>query len=145
MRSTCNDLRVDRSELERQKTIAENRLLLDSLGLDPSGASKIPGAASPKLAKPKISAAKKRKAPVVHDEGPRRRSGRLAGIEATPEEVAKREEAEEQQREELRIVNRRVRDQVMSVEDMVDEDSPSSKEELVRVHVGLSLTDRTDS
>lgn len=136
---------ADNSELERQKTIAENRLLLDSLGLDPSGASKIPGASTPKLAKPKASSVKKRKAPVVHDEGPRRRSGRLAGIEATPEEVAKREEAEEQQREELRIVNRRVRDQVMSVEDMVDEDSPSSKEELVRVHVGLSLTDRTDS
>ena len=30
------------SEAERQKTIQENRELLDSLGLDPSGASKLP-------------------------------------------------------------------------------------------------------
>lgn len=76
----------------------------------------------------------------MHDEGPRRRSGRLAGIEATPEEVAKREEVEEQQREELRIVNRRVRDQVMKVEDMVDEDSPSGEEELVCHGPGSTLT-----
>lgn len=67
----------------------------------------------------------------MHDEGPRRRSGRLAGIEATVEEVAKREEEEEKEREVLRVISRRVRDQEMAVGDMVDEDSPSGKEGLV--------------
>jgi hypothetical protein len=109
-------------------------LLLDSLGLDPSGASKIPGRKPPPIAKPKTTAAsKKRKAPTIaKDEGPRRRSGRLAGIEATAEEIAKRDEEEEKEREILRVVNKKIRDQVMSVGDMVEDSSPSSKEELVR-------------
>ena len=132
----------DSSELERQKTIAENRLLLDSLGLDPNGASKIPGRA-PKLAKPSSSKSasgekkdKKRKAPVV-DEGPRRRSGRLAGIEATPEEIAKKEEEDEKEREELRIISRKERRQVMQVSELVEESSPSTAEELVSMSFWL--------
>ena len=122
---------LSRSELERQKTIAENRDLLDSLGLDPTGASKIPGRAPAPIAKPKASTTKKRKAAVVHDEGPRRRSGRLAGIEATVEEVAKREEEEEKEREVLRVINKRIRDQEMTVGEMMDEDSPAAGGELV--------------
>lgn len=51
------------------------------------------------------------------------------------EEVAKREEEEEKEREVLRVISRRVRDQEMAVGDMVDEDSPSGKEGLVRFSV----------
>lgn len=69
---------------------------------------------------------------IAKDEGPRRRSGRLAGIEATAEEIAKRDEEEEKEREILRVVNKKIRDRVMSVGDMVEDSSPSSKEELVR-------------
>ena len=134
-------IRVHRSELERQKTIAENRILLDSLGLDPSGASKIPVASSTtsksKLAKPSSSTpAKKRKQPPAKtkiDDGPRRRSGRLAGLEATAEEVAKKEEEDEKEREILRVINKKTRDQVMDLQAMVDDSSPSEAGELVSV------------
>jgi hypothetical protein len=74
----------------------------------------------------------KRKAPAVKaDEGPRRRSGRLAGIEATAEEIQKREEAEEVEREIIRVVNRKIRDQVMDLDKMVEDSSPNTAEELV--------------
>lgn len=122
---------TDHSELERQKTIAENRALLDSLGLDVNGSAKIPSLKPAPIAKPRASAPKKRKAPIVHEEGPRRRSGRLAGIEATAEEVAKRDEEDEKEREVLRVMNKKIRDQVMSVESMVEDSSPCTARELV--------------
>lgn len=58
------------------------------------------------------------------DEGPRRRSGRLAGIEATAEQVEERAKEEEKQLEKIRIISRKVRDQVMAVGDMMDDASP---------------------
>ncbi|WVR00348.1 hypothetical protein IAU59_007491 [Kwoniella sp. CBS 9459] len=115
-------------ELERQKTIAENRLLLDSLGLDPSGASKIPHSrpsSTASRAKPKPNP-KKRKAFEVIDEGPRRRSGRLAGLEADGEALKVKLEEEEKEREVLRIVSRKERDRVMDIGKMV-EDAPEAE------------------
>ncbi|OCF40777.1 WD repeat-containing protein [Kwoniella heveanensis CBS 569] len=119
-------------ELERQKTIAENRLLLDSLGLDPSGASKIPHSHS----KPSSTASKtktkskpnpkKRKAFEAIDDGPRRRSGRLAGLEADGEALKIKLEEEEKEREVLRIVSRKERERVMDVVKMV-EDTPEDE------------------
>ncbi|ORX40746.1 WD40-repeat-containing domain protein [Kockovaella imperatae] len=117
-------------EIERQKTIAENQELLNSLGLDPNGSSKIPFS-KPKadLAKSKSKPRPKRKAEPVIEE-PRRRSGRLAGLEATQEEVAKRNEEEEKEREVLRIINRKTRDQLMDIEKMVEDTSPESADSL---------------
>ncbi|ODN81496.1 hypothetical protein L202_01918 [Cryptococcus amylolentus CBS 6039] len=122
-------------EIERQKTIAENRALLDSLGLDPSSRSPFPSSSSPaptshpnksKPSKAKPAAAKKRKAPdsagpADDDGGPRRRSGRLRGMEADGEEMKVKLEEEEREREVLRVVNRREREQVMGVGSMVEE------------------------
>jgi hypothetical protein len=55
----------------------------------------------------------------------------LAGIEATAEQVEERVKEEEKQLEKIRIINRRVRDQVMKVEDMMDEGSPEDGASLV--------------
>lgn len=109
--------------------------MLENLGLDPSGASKIPGRKPPAAAtkaKAAATAHKKRKI-AVKDEGPRRRSNRLSGLEATAEEVAKREEQDEKEREVLRVLERRLREPVMELGSMVDEDSPSDKDSLVSV------------
>lgn len=122
------------SELERQKTIAENRSLLENLGLDPTGASKIPGRKPPPptvKAKAASAASKKRKSAAA-EIAPRRRSGRIAGFDATVEEVAKKEEEDEKEREVLRVINRRIRHPVMKIEDMVDEDSSNDGKSLVR-------------
>ncbi|WVQ73007.1 hypothetical protein IAR50_002570 [Cryptococcus sp. DSM 104548] len=118
-------------EIERQKTIAENRALLDSLGLDPSARSPFPSSSPApsshpnrsKPAKPAKSAAKKRKAPdsVASDDGPRRRSGRLRGMEADGEDMKVKLEEEEREREVLRVVNRKEREVVMGVGSMMEE------------------------
>ena len=138
-RTAYTDLIRARSELERQKTIAENQALLEELGLDPTGASKIPHTqTAARLAKPSASSRSKpkpKRKSEVQDEGPRRRSGRLAGLEATQEEVAKRNEEEEKEREVLRVINRKVRDQVMDLGSMVEDTSPESAESLVRLNV----------
>lgn len=109
------------SEIERQKTIAENRKLLDSLGLDDGGAARLNLAPKPKPA----PATRKRKAPPVkiEAEGPRRRSGRLAGLELDDAALAVKAEEEEKKLEEIRIVNRKIREQVMAIKDIV-EDTP---------------------
>ncbi|OXH27256.1 WD repeat-containing protein [Cryptococcus neoformans] len=116
-------------ELERQKTIAENRALLDSLGLDSAGVSS-PFGSSPaptsnktkKPKQPKPAAPKKRKAAVVAaDEGPRRRSGRIAGLEADGDAFKAKVEEEEKEREILRVVSRKEREQVMDVGKMVED------------------------
>lgn len=119
-------------ELERQKTIAENRALLDSLGLDPAGASS-PFGSSPaptsNKTKPKPKPApKKRKAAAVIavDEGPRRRSGRIAGLEADGDAFKAKVEEEEKEREILRVVSRKEREKVMDVGKMV-EDTPEDE------------------
>ncbi|ADV24174.1 Conserved hypothetical protein [Cryptococcus gattii WM276] len=122
-------------ELERQRTIAENRALLDSLGLDPLSASSpfgsSPAPASSNKTKPKLkqskTAPKKRKAPVIAaDEGPRRRSGRIAGLEADGDALKAKVEEEEKEREILRVVNRKERGKVMDVGKMV-EDTPEDE------------------
>lgn len=126
--------RLTTSELERQKTIAENRELLDSLGLDPNGSAKLN---IPKPAKStsqvKSAATKKRKSTAApRDEGPRRRSGRIAGLEADGEALQIKVEEEEKEREVLRVVARKTRDQVMEIKDMLDESDDQEKRELVR-------------
>ncbi|WRT70364.1 uncharacterized protein IL334_007362 [Kwoniella shivajii] len=134
-------------EIERQKTIAQNRLLLDSLGLDPSGASKIPFSKTATTASPKpklkpSSASKKRKAPsshVVEDSGPRRRSGRLAGLEADGEELKVKLIEEEKEREVLRIINRKERDKIMDINKMVEEPTQGEIESLEEYLKSLSL------
>ncbi|WVQ67137.1 uncharacterized protein L199_005332 [Kwoniella botswanensis] len=109
-------------EIERQKTILQNRLLLDSLGLDPNGSSKIPFARSTASPKPK-PASKKRKAPPTSnvDEGPRRRSGRLAGLEADSETLKVKLEDEAKEREVLRVISRKEREKIMDVGKMVED------------------------
>lgn len=123
------------SELDRQKTIAENRALLDSLGLDPSGASKIPGASTPGTApgstagdrtrgraKPAASSKKRKLASeATASEGPRRRSGRIAGFEADGEELKVKIELEEKEREVLRVLSRKEREQEMNLGEMIEE------------------------
>jgi hypothetical protein len=42
-------------------------------------------------------------------------------------------EKEEKEREVLRVISRRTRDRVMGIKEMVEESSPSSAEELVRL------------
>lgn len=78
--------------------------------------------------KPKPKAApKKRKAPVIAaDEGPRRRSGRIAGLEADGDALKAKVEEEEKEREILRVVNRKEREKVMDVGKMV-EDTPEDE------------------
>ncbi|WVR07792.1 hypothetical protein IAU60_004835 [Kwoniella sp. DSM 27419] len=128
-------------ELERQKTIAENRLLLDSLGLDPTGSSKIPFArASPKpsrAAKP----TKRKATPTVADDGPRRRSGRLAGLEADGEALKVKLEEEEKEREVLRIVSRKERERVMDVGKMVEDAEDGEIRDLESYLKEVSLRD----
>ncbi|WVO12493.1 hypothetical protein L204_100093 [Cryptococcus depauperatus] len=108
-------------EIERQNTIAENRALLDSLGLEPT--NRVPLSSPPVPSKVKIKpAVKKRKAPPApSDEGPRRRSGRLAGQEVDEEELKVKLEEEEHEREVLRVVNRKERAKIMNIGKMVEE------------------------
>lgn len=115
---------ADISELERQKIIAENRALLDSLGFDEGGDAKLNLAPPPKPA-----ASRKRKtAPVkVESEGPRRRSGRIAGLEADGYEMALKQEAEARVVEEARERDRKLRKQVMPVAEMVEGESEGEK------------------
>ena len=123
------------SELERQKTIAENRVLLDSLGLDPTGASKIPHASTPKHTSTTPSSHRKRKAPVHavkhENEGPRRRSGRLAGLEAEGEELKVKFEEEEREGGVWGGVKGRRREGGRARGDRGDGGSPSGAGELV--------------
>lgn len=79
---------------------------------------------------------------IKSDDGPRRRSGRLAGMEAEGEELKVRLEEEEKEREVLRVVSRRTREQRMEVGKMVEESSPSSAPELVRLERRHRLTGR---
>ena len=67
----------------------------------------------------------------VENEGPRRRSGRLAGLEAEGEELKVRLEEEEKERAVLRVVERRTREQRMDVGSMMDDSSPSGLAPLV--------------
>ncbi|WOO80271.1 DNA damage-binding protein CMR1 [Vanrija pseudolonga] len=117
-------------ELERQKIIAENQALLTSLGLEADGEAKLNLPAKSVAPKPKKAAAsRKRKAePVEH--APARRSGRIAGLEADGQEIAKRNEAEEVAREVARVANRKERQQIMPIVDMVEETPESLIPEL---------------
>ncbi|BEI90683.1 uncharacterized protein CcaverHIS019_0307530 [Cutaneotrichosporon cavernicola] len=114
-------------ELERQKTIAENRALLDSLGLDSGGEAKLHLTPAPK---PKPAATRKRKAPPAKVERePRRRSGRIAGLEADGYEAALKQAVEEKAVEEARVRDRRPRRQMMPIAEMHEEDLPPVKAE----------------
>lgn len=77
----------------------------------------------------KAPATRKRKAEPV--EAPARRSGRIAGLEADGQEIAKRNEAEEVAREVARVANRKERQQIMPIVDMVEETPESLIPELV--------------
>jgi len=75
---------------------------------------------------------KKRKStPAPRDDGPRRRSGRIAGLEADGEALAIKVEEEEKEREVMRVVARKERGQVMEIKDMLDESDEVEKRELV--------------
>ncbi|WVQ84906.1 hypothetical protein IAT38_007069 [Cryptococcus sp. DSM 104549] len=118
-------------ELERQKTIAENRALFETLGLQsarltPLGGSSPAPASDRSKSKPKPSS--KRKAPAPPSgEGPRRRSGRIAGLEADGETLRKIQEEDARAVEVQRVVNRKEREKVMDVakmsEDATDEEN----------------------
>lgn len=113
------------SEIERQKTIAENRALLDSLGLDAGGDAKLKMTPLPNPAP-----ARKRKAPPVKVERePRRRSGRIAGIEADGYEAALKQAAVEEAVEVARVRDRRPRRQMMPIVEMPEVDAPPVKAE----------------
>jgi hypothetical protein len=93
---------------------------MEKLGFD--GAPKFKSAAPARPAAPR-----KRKADIILEleEGPRRRSGRIAGLEADGPALAAKVEAEEKQMEEQRVLSRKLREQVMEVKDMV-EDTPEA-------------------
>lgn len=115
-------MHADTSEAERQKTIAENKALLEQLGLDEGGAAI--GLPAPKP-KPKPKAAEKKRKEPPTTEGPRRRSARVAGLEADGVELAVKQEQEAVQAEEKRVRDRKLRKQVMDLAEMVeDEMSP---------------------
>lgn len=102
---------------------------MDSLGLDPNGSAKLN---IPKPVKVVKHITKKRKTtPTPRDDGPRRRSGRIAGLEADGEALAIKVEEEEKEREVLRVVARKERGQVMEIKDMLDESDEVEKRELV--------------
>jgi hypothetical protein len=105
-------------EAQRQKTIAENRALFGMLGLE-SASVAVSAAAKPKPAPRK--ATKKRAAETVL-EGPRRRSGRIAGLEADGPALAARAEEEARVVEAQRVISRKLREQVMPLATMVEED-----------------------
>jgi hypothetical protein len=120
------------SELERQKIIADNRALLDSLGFEAGGAAKLNLAKPRPTAKPAAANSKKRKAaPVKTEEGPRRRSGRIAGIDASVEVLQERAIEEEKEREVLRVINRKTREQVMGLSSMLEDAEEGDKDTLV--------------
>ncbi|KAL7418571.1 hypothetical protein Q5752_007029 [Cryptotrichosporon argae] len=117
-------------ELERQKTIAENRRLLDELGFDATSVridSPKPAAVGLK-AKPSLK--RKDKVVNIEPEGPRRRSGRLAGLEASSEEIKIKVEEEEREREALRVVARRTREPVMEIAGMLEDSDEATRGEL---------------
>lgn len=58
---------------------------------------------------------------IAADEGPRRRSGRIAGLEADGDAFKAKVEEEEKEREILRVVSRKEREQVMDVGKMVED------------------------
>lgn len=58
---------------------------------------------------------------VAADEGPRRRSGRIAGLEADGDAFKAKVEEEEKEREILRVVSRKEREQVMDMGKMVED------------------------
>ena len=58
-------------------------------------------------------------------------ASRIAGIEATSEQLEERAKEEEKEREIIRIVNRKTRDQVMELEKMVEEASEAEARDLV--------------
>jgi hypothetical protein len=118
------------SELERQKTIAENQELLNSLGLDPNGTAKL-NIPHPAKVVVKHTTHKRKAAPSGTDDGPRRRSGRLAGLEADGEAMKVKVEEEMKEREVLRVVARKERGQVMEIKDMLDESDDQEKKGLV--------------
>ncbi|WWC91567.1 uncharacterized protein L201_006513 [Kwoniella dendrophila CBS 6074] len=134
-------------ELERQKTIAENRLLLDSLGLDPSGASKIPGSKSSTSSssiiksKAKPNSTKRKQAPssAIQDEGPRRRSGRLAGLEADSETLKVKLEEEEKERQVLRILSKKERKPLMNIGEMIEDPKDGEVDDLEKYLSSISL------
>lgn len=63
---------------------------------------------------------------IAVDEGPRRRSGRIAGLEADGDAFKAKVEEEEKEREILRVVSRKEREKVMDVGKMV-EDTPEDE------------------
>lgn len=120
------------SEIERQRIIAENRLLLSNLGLDPSGAAHLNFPKPPPKAKPAhpSGGGRKRKSEAA-DVAPRRRSGRIAGLEAEGEELAVRVEEERKAMEAIRVISRKEREQRMELGKMVEDGSEEEVRDLV--------------
>lgn len=126
MRTSCPSWLLTCSEAERLRTIAENKALLEQLGLDEGGSARVSLPPPKSQAKPKSGERKndrKRKEPPT-TEGPRRRSGRIAGLEADGAELAAKVELEAAQAEEKRVRDRKLRQQIMPLADMM-EDSPA--------------------
>ncbi|RSH91624.1 hypothetical protein EHS25_008993 [Saitozyma podzolica] len=118
-------------EIERQRIIAENRLLLSNLGLDPSGAAHLNFPKPPPKAKPAhpSGGGRKRKSEAA-DVAPRRRSGRIAGLEAEGEELAVKVEEERKAMEAIRVINRKEREQRMELGKMVEDESEEEVRDL---------------
>lgn len=120
--------------MERQKTIAENQELLNSLGFDANGTAKLNIPKAEVKIKLGARAGTKRKSTAsatAQDDGPRRRSGRIAGLEADGEELKIKLETEEKEREVLRVFARKEREQVMQIRDLPEDDDDEEKDRLV--------------
>lgn len=105
--------------------------MLEQLGLEEGGGAQVGlPKASPKPRSEK-KAVKKRKEPPTA-EGPRRRSGRIAGLEADGVELAAKEEELAVEAEERRVKDRKLRQQVMEVKDMVEDGDAAELEGVLR-------------
>lgn len=134
---------ADVSEQERRETIAANRALLAELGLNEGGAAAMDMPKKPPKAKP-ASNPRKRKAPTEEEPRATRRSGRIAGVKADPVKLEEFRQEEERVREEQRVKDRRLREQVMTVGEQMEEDS-APVEQLVELLKNMPVCERPDA
>lgn len=87
---------------------------------------------------------RKRKAPAEEEPRATRRSGRIAGVKADPVKLEEFRQEEERVREEQRVKDRRLREQVMSVSEQMEEDS-APVEQLVELLKAMPVCERPDA
>lgn len=87
---------------------------------------------------------RKRKAPTEEEPRATRRSGRIAGVKADPVKLEEFRQEEERVREEQRVKDRRLREQVMTVGEQMEEDS-APVEQLTELLKNMPVCERPDA